>query len=139
MIFKDAQFQIENGAKVGLIGPNGCGKSTLLKMIVNQELPIKTAPNIRIGYFSQEMSILDGTKSILDNVMVESIYEERFVRLLLARLLFKGDSVQKVGILSGGEKVKASLQKSYVATLTYLSLTNLRTTGSILWKWWRKS
>ena len=123
MIFKDAQFQIENGAKVGLIGPNGCGKSTLLKMIVNQELPIKTAPNIRIGYFSQEMSILDGTKSILDNVMVESIYEERFVRLLLARLLFKGDSVyKKVGILSGGEKVKASFAKIICSDFNLLIL-----------------
>jgi len=123
VIFKDAQFQIENGAKVGLIGPNGCGKSTLLKMIVNQELPIKTAPNIRIGYFSQEMSILDGTKSILDNVMVESIYEERFVRLLLARLLFKGDSVyKKVGILSGGEKVKASFAKIICSDFNLLIL-----------------
>lgn len=123
VIFKDAQFQIENGAKVGLIGPNGCGKSTLLKMIVNQELPIKTAPNIRIGYFSQEMCILDETKSILDNVMVESIYEERFVRLLLARLLFKGDSVyKKVGILSGGEKVKASFAKIICSDFNLLIL-----------------
>jgi len=112
VIFQDARFQLENGAKAGLIGPNGCGKSTLLKMILNREPPIKIAPNARIGYFSQELSILEEDKCILDNVMAESVYEENFVRILLGRLLFKGDSVyKKVGVLSGGERVKASFAK----------------------------
>jgi macrolide transport system ATP-binding/permease protein len=123
IIFKNAQFHIENGAKVGLIGPNGCGKTTLLKMILNQEPSIKIAPNIRIGYFSQELSILDENKSILDNVMAESVYNESFVRILLARLLFKGDSVyKKVGILSGGERVKASFAKIICSDFNLLIL-----------------
>jgi len=123
IIFQDAEFKIENGAKVGLIGPNGCGKTTLLKMILNQEPPIKIAPNVRIGYFSQELSILEENKSILDNVMAESIYDESFVRIILARLLFKGDSVhKKVGILSGGERVKASFAKIICSDFNLLIL-----------------
>lgn len=123
VIFNDAQFHLENGAKVGLIGPNGCGKTTLLKMILNQEPPIKIAPNVRIGYFSQELSILEENKSILDNVMAESVYEESFVRILLARLLFKGDSVyQKVRVLSGGERVKASFAKIICSDFNLLIL-----------------
>jgi len=123
VIFKDAQFYIENGAKVGLIGPNGCGKTTLLKMILNQEPPIKIATNVRIGYFSQELSILEENKSILENVMAESVYEESFVRILLARLLFKGDSVyKKVGVLSGGERVKASFAKIICSDFNLLIL-----------------
>ena len=123
VIFKDAQFQLENGAKVGLIGPNGCGKTTLLRMIMNQEPPIKIAPNVRIGYFSQELSILEDNKSILDNVMAESVYEESFVRILLARLLFKGDSVyKKVRVLSGGERVKASFAKIICSDFNLLIL-----------------
>jgi len=123
VIFKDAQFQLENGAKVGLIGPNGCGKTTLLKMILNQESPIKIAPNVRIGYFSQELSILEENKSILENVMAESVYEESFVRILLARLLFKGDSVYKnVGDLKGGERVKVSFAKIICSDFNLLIL-----------------
>ena len=34
--------------------------------------PIKIAPNVRIGYFSQELSILEENKSILDNVMAKA-------------------------------------------------------------------
>lgn len=112
VIFQDAEFRIENGAKVALIGPNGCGKSTLLKMLINQEDSMRIAPSARIGYFSQDLSILEENASILDNVMAESIYEESFVRVLLARLLFKGDAVyKKVGVLSGGERVKTSFAK----------------------------
>ncbi|MDD4754128.1 MAG: ATP-binding cassette domain-containing protein, partial [Desulfitobacteriaceae bacterium] len=69
VIFKDAEFQIDNGAKVALIGPNGCGKSTLLKMIMAEDPSIKTAPGAKIGYFSQDMSILDENLTILENVM----------------------------------------------------------------------
>ena len=123
VIFKDAQFHLENGAKAGLIGPNGCGKTTLLKMILNQEPQIKIAPTVKIGYFSQELSILEENKSILENVMAESVYEESFVRILLARLLFKGDSVyKKVGVLSGGERVKASFAKIICSDFNLLIL-----------------
>ncbi|HHU91055.1 MAG TPA: ABC-F type ribosomal protection protein [Clostridiaceae bacterium] len=123
VIFKNAQFHLEKGVKAGLIGPNGCGKTTLLKMILNQEPPIKIAPNVRIGYFSQELSILEENMSILDNVMAESVYGESFVRILLARLLFKGDSVyKKVRILSGGERVKVSFAKIICSDFNLLIL-----------------
>ena len=123
VIFKNAQFHVEKGVKAGLIGPNGCGKTTLLKMILNQEPPIKIAPNVRIGYFSQELSILEENMSILDNVMAESVYGESFVRILLARLLFKGDSVyKKVRILSGGERVKVSFAKIICSDFNLLIL-----------------
>ncbi len=112
VILQEAEFQIVNGAKVALIGPNGCGKSTLLKMIMRQEVGIKIAPGAEIGYFSQEMDILDDDATILENVLAESAYDETYVRTFLARLLFKGEEVFKpVQVLSGGERVKVALAK----------------------------
>lgn len=112
IIFNDADFTIYNGNKVALLGPNGSGKSTLIKMIINKEEGIKIAQKARIGYFSQDMDILDQDLNILENVMNTSFYPENLARLILARLLFKGDSVyKKVSVLSGGELVKVSFAK----------------------------
>ncbi len=123
IIFQDAEFIITNGAKVALLGPNGCGKTTLLKMIVNREAGIRIAPEAAIGYFSQEMDILDEERTILENVMADSIYGETFARTLLSRLLFKRDDVfKRVAVLSGGERVKVSFAKIILKDLNLLIL-----------------
>lgn len=112
IIFKNAEFDIFNGSKTALIGPNGCGKTTLIKMIMNRDRGINIAKGAKIGYFSQDMNILDDRLTIIDNVMNTSVYDETFARILLARLLFKRESVYKeVGLLSGGERVKVSFAK----------------------------
>ncbi|MFZ7132473.1 MAG: ribosomal protection-like ABC-F family protein [Eubacteriales bacterium] len=112
IIFKDAEFHIPNGSKTAIIGSNGSGKSTLIKMIINGNDSLKLSPGLKIGYFSQDMDILDENQNILASVMENSIYNENFARLLLAGLLFRGDDVYKrISVLSGGEKVKVSFAK----------------------------
>lgn len=123
IIFKDAEFEIYNNSKIALIGPNGCGKSTLIKMIMNNDESIKIAQGAKIGYFSQEMNILDENKSIIENVMENSIYNETFARILLANLLFKKDDIYKhVSVLSGGERVKVSFAKILLQDINLLIL-----------------
>ena len=123
VIFSNAEFRIYNGAKVALLGPNGCGKSTLIKMIINNDDSIKTALGAKIGYFSQDMNILNKNLNIIDNVMESSIYPENFARLLLARLLFKGESIyKKIDVLSGGEQVKVSFAKILLQDINLLIL-----------------
>ena len=122
-IFKGAGFKIYNGDKIALIGPNGCGKSTLIKMIMNDDESIKISKGAKIGYFSQDMRDLNHDLSIIENVMESSIHSENFARLLLARLLFRGDSVYKeVGLLSGGEQVKVSFAKIILQDINFLIL-----------------
>jgi macrolide transport system ATP-binding/permease protein len=108
---------------VALLGPNGSGKTTLIKMITDSEDSIKIAHGAKIGYFSQDMNILNKNASIIDDVMESSIYPESFARLLLARLLFKGDTIyKKVDILSGGERVKVSFAKILLQDINLLIL-----------------
>lgn len=123
IIFKEASFSIYNNSKVALIGPNGCGKTTLIKMIMDNDASIRIAKGAKIGYFSQEMDILNKNLSIIENVMESSIYPESFARLLLARLLFRGDEVyKKVHVLSGGEQVKVSFAKMLLQDINLLIL-----------------
>ncbi len=123
IIFKNSSFSIYNGKKIGLIGPNGSGKTTLINMIMSDDDSIKIAKGVKLGYFSQDLNILDEEKSILENVMESSGYNEEFIRLLLSRLLFKGDTVYKlVKSLSGGERVKVSLAKILLEDTNFLIL-----------------
>lgn len=122
-ILDKADFQICNGWKVALIGENGCGKTTLLRMIVDKDSNITSSKTLKIGYFYQDLSILDEEKNILENVMKDCIYDETFARILLARLLFREEDIyKKVNILSGGERVKVSFAKIFVQDINMLIL-----------------
>jgi len=123
VIFNDAQFKIFNNSKTAIIGQNGSGKTTLIKMIVNGDPAINKAKGVKMGYFSQDMNVLIGNKTLLQNVMESSMYDETFVRILLSRLLFKQEDLAKnVYMLSGGEKVKAALAKIIISDFNMLIL-----------------
>jgi macrolide transport system ATP-binding/permease protein len=122
-LFDDAGFQIMKGQKTALIGDNGTGKTTLLQMILVKDAQIMLSSRLKIGYFSQDMSILDEEQTILQNALASSVYDENFVRLTLARLLFQGSDIyKKVALLSGGERVRVCFAKLMLSDSNMLIL-----------------
>lgn len=69
VIYEDADFQINDSDKVGIVGVNGAGKTTLFHVLLHeQELDsgkISTG-NSRIGYLPQEIVIEDESLTVLD-------------------------------------------------------------------------
>lgn len=59
-IFSNANFVINEGDKIGLVGDNGSGKSTLAKCIagiLEPEGKIFYAPDLKISYLKQQISV----------------------------------------------------------------------------------
>lgn len=120
ILFENADFTIENNHKIALLGENGSGKTTLLKMILDKE-EIQVHPNLKIGYYSQMGEILESSKSILDNILETSVYDQSMTRIILARLSFRREDVYKrVSILSDGERAKIKLAKLLTSNFNYL-------------------
>ena len=62
-------------------------------------------------------------KSIIENVQSTSSQNETLIRTVLARMHFLEEDVyKKVGILSGGEKVKVALAKLFLSDVNMLVL-----------------
>ncbi|MCM3720162.1 ribosomal protection-like ABC-F family protein [Fictibacillus phosphorivorans] len=122
-LFKNLSFTVKPGMKIVLTGKNGTGKSTLLETIYRGNEQIEKSQQLKVGYFHQHLKILDESKSILENVMENSLYDETWVRTILARLLFKREDVfKKVEVLSGGEKMKTALAKLFLNDYNLLLL-----------------
>jgi ATP-binding cassette, subfamily F, member 3 len=120
IMVNNINLQVNKGDRVAVIGPNGIGKSTLLKTIMKKLQPkmgsIKYGASLDIGYYDQELQLLDSSKTVLDTIWDRhKMMPERDVRSVLASFLFTAKDIDKtVGQLSGGQKARL--------TLTVLSL-----------------
>lgn len=110
-------FDLYRGQKLGVIGENGIGKSTLLKTIVGtiEKLggEFEFGHNVQVGYFDQQMALLDSEKTVFDDFATEfPRLTTTEIRNSLAAFMFYGEDVfKKISMLSGGEKVRLELAK----------------------------
>ncbi|MER6951257.1 ribosomal protection-like ABC-F family protein [Nonomuraea sp. NPDC000554] len=100
--------------RIALTGPNGAGKSTLLRLVNGDLEPddgrTRRADG-RVAYLSQRLDLLDLDRTVAENLaaFAPGMLEAQRMNLL-ARFLFRGSRAHlPVGVLSGGERLRATL------------------------------
>ena len=116
-VFDEADFFLEDGEKVGIIGINGTGKSTLLKIMSGLENQVSgkviRSNHIVISYLKQQPDFQEN-ETILEYVLREADmgHEQNNLESQAKTMLMNleiTDINQKIGELSGGQKKRVSL------------------------------
>ncbi|MGI5275416.1 ABC-F family ATP-binding cassette domain-containing protein [Streptomyces rochei] len=107
-------LSVRGPERIALTGPNGAGKSTLLRLVNGDLEPgsgeVRRADG-RIAYLSQRLDLLDPDRTVAENFTAYAPGRPEAERMnLLARFLFRGARAHlPVGLLSGGERLRATL------------------------------
>lgn len=126
-MFRDIQLDVRKGDRIGVIGPNGAGKSTLLGIVTGALRPqsgdVVYHPQLKIGYFAQELNNLHDSHTILDSVLALPGMTETYARTVLASFLFQHDDVFKpISSLSMGERCRVAFVNLYFSNANLLVL-----------------
>lgn len=135
-IIQNFSLVLNDGDKAVMIGEEGNGKSTVLKWIYNPELIEDYAEGTgerilnreRLGYLAQELPAEHKEKTLYEYFSEEPVFWEQTPKDLsrmagefgLTLEFFYGE--QKMGTLSGGEKIKAQLLRLLMEEPTVLLL-----------------
>ncbi|WP_347475297.1 ABC-F family ATP-binding cassette domain-containing protein [Clostridium sp. AM46-21] len=130
VLFKGADFSVNTGDKIGVIGINGTGKSSLLKMIAGIDTCdaglIVRGNNVVVNYLPQSPTFHDD-ETIYEHVITANSTEENKwsiegdARALLDKLGFTDTSIS-VSSLSGGQKKKVALAAALLSSCDILVL-----------------
>ena len=130
VLFKDINFYLHDGEKVGIIGINGTGKSTLLKIIAGIEEPDEgtyaKANDCVICYLPQN-PVFESGHTVLESALKGNVTKENKwtieseVKAMLTKLGIT-DFEQKTDELSGGQKKRLALASCLVSPADVLIL-----------------
>ena len=117
-IFSGADFTIERGQKIALVGRNGEGKTTMARMIIGEleatKGSIRLGANVNIGYYAQNQDdLMDGEFTVFDTLDRVAVGDIRTrLRDILGAFLFRGEDIdKKVKVLSGGERSRLAMAR----------------------------
>ncbi|MCA9398794.1 MAG: ATP-binding cassette domain-containing protein, partial [Candidatus Omnitrophica bacterium] len=118
VMFKDLTVTVNKGDKIAFIGPNDLAKSALFQILMEEDKAdfgsFKWGASTSRAYFPKDNTkFFDCELNMIDWLrQFTSEQDETFVRGFLGRMLFKGEeSLKKVKVLSGGEKVRCMLSR----------------------------
>ncbi|HEY8019525.1 MAG TPA: ATP-binding cassette domain-containing protein, partial [Thermoanaerobaculia bacterium] len=130
-LFERLTFGLQEGDRVGLVGPNGSGKTTLLKILAGIEEPDagtrSLRKGVRVGYVSQdptfpaERTVEEVLVEALDGSPLEDFEKAARAAITLGRLGFR-DPAQTVGALSGGWNKRLAIGRELVRSPDVLLL-----------------
>lgn len=122
-LFDNADFFLQEGEKVGVIGVNGTGKSTLLKIIAGVEEPdsgtVTVANNMVIRYLPQQPVFLEH-ETVMESILrqnVSSVYTEWDIKSKASNMLTRlgiTDFDQDTSVMSGGQRKRIALVSALV-------------------------
>ncbi|MFD0370481.1 ABC-F family ATP-binding cassette domain-containing protein [Streptomyces sp. NPDC127114] len=107
-------LSVRGPERIALTGPNGAGKTTLMRLVTGELAPqdgrIRRGDG-RVAYLSQRLDLLDPDRTVAENFAAFAPGRPEAERMnLLARFLFRGSRAHlPVGVLSGGERLRATL------------------------------
>ncbi|MDR0704355.1 MAG: ABC-F family ATP-binding cassette domain-containing protein [Planctomycetaceae bacterium] len=124
-VLVDVSFQLRDGDKVGLVGPNGCGKTTLLNILAGREESEKgsivKASGTSIGYLEQrpennsDRTLLDEAKLALAPLVEMQHEAER----LADQLSQTTDETEQIRLAARYDRIHESLQRHDAYHLDY--------------------
>ncbi len=122
-------LNVQPGDKIAFVGPFHASKPALFEILSGEEKPdtgnviwgttITPAyfPKDSSRFFTDDITLIDWLRQFTD------VEDQEYVRGFLGRMLFNGDeSFKKVGVLSGGERVRCMLSRMMLSGANALIL-----------------
>ncbi len=116
-LFTIANLSFRPGDRIALLGANGSGKSSCIeslmcsyRMETGEQTATRFNPNVRIGYFDQELTQVSATSGLLDWALDHCSANEEVIKRALIHWGFPfSDQSKSINLLSGGERARLLL------------------------------
>jgi len=114
VIFENANFIINSGERIALLGANGTGKTTFINMLLGKDEDytgfIRKTPSLNVATMFQDIYDLDETLTINEmSILFDKEYRTYFISNLVGMNIDKSRFDTEIKYLSMGERMRIKL------------------------------